>query len=163
MHHATGLNKHLAAPSDHRSILAVWLALSLAQLHSLITHTLIGQNVDKAFKQLNPRCINMRSMRIVYVLILSLRWSACIRCLLRSNLAAWGFREMSIERGETDRFDCRWLEKERRKWRWCWWWWWGGFWSYFPSAERVPNCCLFVCCCTATNPSTRVRHLLKLN
>lgn len=40
--------------------MAVRLASSLAQLHSLITHPLIGQDVDKAFKQLNPCCINMQ-------------------------------------------------------------------------------------------------------
>lgn len=38
--------------------MVVWLAFSLAQLHSLITYPLIGRDVDKAFKQLNPRCIN---------------------------------------------------------------------------------------------------------
>lgn len=56
---ATGSNKHLAAPSDRRSIVAVRVALSLAQLHSLIIHPLICRDVDKAFKQLNPCCINM--------------------------------------------------------------------------------------------------------
>lgn len=92
-------------------MVAVWLASSLAQLHSLITHPLIGQDVNKAFKQLNPGCINMRIMHIVYVLILSLRWSTCICCLLHSNPAARGFHEMSMERGEIDRFDCWWQEK----------------------------------------------------
>lgn len=77
-HPDTGLNKHLPALSDHSSIVAVCLALSLAQLHSLITHPLIGQDVDKAFKPLNPCCINMSNMHIVNVLILSLRWSTCM-------------------------------------------------------------------------------------
>lgn len=63
----------------HGSVVTVWLHLSLAQLHSLIIHTLIGRDVDKAFKRLNPRCcINMSNMHIVYVLILSLRWCTCI-------------------------------------------------------------------------------------
>ncbi len=112
MHHDSGLSKHLAAPSDGRSIVAVWLALSLAQLHSLITPPLIGQDVDKTFKRLNPHG-NMSNMHMVYVLILSLRWSTCICCLLHSNLAAWGFRKMSIERRENDRFDCWWQEEEK--------------------------------------------------
>lgn len=64
------LDKHLAAVPDRGSITVVWLALSLAQLHSLITHLLSGQDVDKTFKPLNPRCINMDNMHIVNVLIL---------------------------------------------------------------------------------------------
>lgn len=106
MHRDTGLNKHFAAPSDHRSAAALLFALSLVQLHSLIIHTLIGRDVDKAFKQLNPCCINMNNMHIVYVLILSLCWRACICCLLHFNRAALSFPEMSLEGGEIDRFDC---------------------------------------------------------
>lgn len=106
MHRDTGLNKHLAASSDHRSAAALQFALSLAQLHSLIIHPLIGRDVDKAFKQLNPCCINMNNMHIVYVLIRSLCCNACIYCLLHFNQAALSFPEMSIEGGETDRFDC---------------------------------------------------------
>lgn len=77
----------------------VWLRLSLAQLHSLITQPLIGQDVDKAFKQLNPPCINISNMHIVYVLILSLKWSACISCLLHFNSAVCVLVKMPIVRG----------------------------------------------------------------
>lgn len=80
----------------------VWFALSLAQLHSLITRPLIGQAVDKAFKQLNPHCINISNMLIVYVLILRLEWSDRTCGLLHFNYAAHGLHEKSIERGETD-------------------------------------------------------------
>lgn len=55
---------------DRGSIAAVWSALSLAQLHSLITHLSSVQDVDKTFKPLNPRRINMDNMHIVNVLIL---------------------------------------------------------------------------------------------
>lgn len=48
--------------------MAVCLALSLAQLHSLIIHLLIGHGVDKAFKLLNPCYNNMSNMHMVYVL-----------------------------------------------------------------------------------------------
>lgn len=80
-HHDAVLNKHLAAPSDHRSIMAVWFTLSLARLHGLIIRLLIVGDVDKAFKLLNPCCINMSRIHIVYVLILCQRWSTCI-CFL---------------------------------------------------------------------------------
>lgn len=55
---------------DRGSITVVRLALSLAQMHSLITHLSSGRDVDKTFKTLNPRCINVDNMHMVNVLIL---------------------------------------------------------------------------------------------
>lgn len=69
-----------ASVPDRRSITVVRLALSLAQLHSLITHLSSGWDVDKTFKPLNPRCINMDNMHMVNVSILSWGAGVSFRC-----------------------------------------------------------------------------------
>lgn len=97
---------------DHGSITVVWLALSLAQLHSLITHLSSGQDVDKTFKPLNPRCINMDNMHIVNVLILGRGWVLGFDAPLHFNPAAWGLPRTSIEAGQIDPFECWWRRKE---------------------------------------------------
>lgn len=136
-HPDTGLNKHLAALSDHSSIVAVWLALSLAQLHSLITHPLIGQDVDKAFKPLNPCCINMSNMHIVNVLILRLRWSTC---MLRLAFESGCLGVSWTVNGKRRNWSIWLLVEWRRRGGW-----WLGCWSYFFFffAELMSNCYLF--------------------
>lgn len=69
-----GLDKHSLRPGLTGGGGALGLDTGSAAL--LITHLLSGRDVDKTFKSLNPRCINMDNMHMVNVFILG-RGAVC--------------------------------------------------------------------------------------